>query len=354
MELVINAIFVTVVDVAAFGLIAFILSRIFGKNLTFKLYLYLSPGVVLLITNTLIAIKLGGTSNPVAFAVAMTVGMGILIANFIIVGRSLIMKVDAVGEEISSSANEVGSAAEMVSSSSQNLAEGSASQASSMEEVSASIEELSSMTQKNADHANQANLLMSREAKESYTLISEKMNAMQQAVNASVQAGEETAKIIRTIDEIAFQTNLLALNAAVEAARAGEAGSGFAVVSDEVRNLALRSADAAKNTASLIADSTEKIHQASGLFEQINAELSNNRHIAQKVASLVGEVAVASNEQAQGIKQIDNAMYEMNSVIQQSAATSEESASAAEELNAQAQQMKGSVQRLSYLMTGKA
>jgi len=143
------------------------------------------------------------------------------------------------------------------------------------------------------------------------------------------------------------------LNAAVEAARAGETGAGFAVVAEEVRNLAMRSAEAAKNTESMIADSTKKIQQASELFEEVNGELSNNRHIAKKVTDLVGEIAAASGEQSQCIELINKAVHEMDKVVQENAASSEDFASASEEMNAQAEQMKGYVYDLTALVGGK-
>ncbi|MDA8124416.1 MAG: methyl-accepting chemotaxis protein [Deltaproteobacteria bacterium] len=343
---------ITVVDLIGAGIIAFILRSVFGRNLTYKLFVWLIPGIVVIITNTTVATKLGGFSNMTAFVIFMTVGLAVLIANFIIVGNVLIRKLHNIADDIFKSAAEVSSASGMVSLSSQTLAAGASTQAASVEEFSSSMEEMSSMTKQNAENAQQANLLMSNDANLSYRLITEKMNAMKAVVDASVKAGEETAKIIKTIDEISFQTNLLALNAAVEAARAGEAGSGFAVVASEVRNLALRAAEAAKNTATLIDDSNTKIHQASNLFEQIDSELSNNHQITERMAAIVGEVAVASREQAQGIRQINSAVAEMDGVIQQTAATAEESASAAEELNAQSLQMKGSVQELVRVIDG--
>jgi methyl-accepting chemotaxis protein len=153
-------------------------------------------------------------------------------------------------------------------------------------------------------------------------------------------ASEETSKIIKTIDEIAFQTNLLALNAAVEAARAGEAGAGFAVVAEEVRNLAMRAADAAKNTSGLIEGTVKKIKDGSDLVLKANEAFSEVSISTSKVGELVGEIAAASQEQAQGIDQINKAVTEMDKVTQQTAANAEESASASEEMNAQAEQMK--------------
>ena len=254
--------------------------------------------------------------------------------------RRISLPIKKAVEEIKEAANQVASASSQVSAASQALAEGSSEQAAAVEETSSSLEEMSSMTKQNANNAKQASTMMTHDANESYRMIGDKMTSMQEVVNASVKASEETAKIIKTIDEIAFQTNLLALNAAVEAARAGESGAGFAVVADEVRNLAMRSAEAAKNTASLIADSTKKIQQASVLFEQVDGELTNNRQIAKKVTEFINEIAAASGEQAQGIDQINKAVAEMDKVTQQNAANAEESASASEEMNAQAQQMK--------------
>jgi len=351
MKFVIEYLILLVLDLIAAGLIALILRAIYGKNLTFKLFLWLIPGIVIILGNTSLSTKLGGFSNPVAVSISMVVGLGLMVGNFVLVGRFLIRKLNNIADDIVKASDEVNAASEMVSSSSQTLAEGASEQASSVEEFSSSLEELSSTTAQNAEHAGQADTLMSVDAKKSFDAIGQKMNDMKEAVNSSVQAAQETAKIIKTIDEIAFQTNLLALNAAVEAARAGEAGAGFAVVSEEVRNLALRSAEAAKNTATLIADSTAKIQQANVLFEQINTELSNNKTIAEKAASLLSSVAQASRDQAQGIKQINSAISQMSSTIQSAAATAEESASAAEELNAQSFQMKASARELSGVIS---
>jgi len=167
------------------------------------------------------------------------------------------------------------------------------------------------------------------------------------------KASEETSKIIKTIDEIAFQTNLLALNAAVEAARAGEAGAGFAVVAEEVRNLALRSAEAAKNTAVLIEDTVKKIGDGSQIVSTTNDAFVKVGESTEKVEELVAEVTEASKEQSNGIEQVNIAITEMDKVVQQNAANAEESASASEELNAQAEQLKDYVGDLVALVTGK-
>ena len=167
------------------------------------------------------------------------------------------------------------------------------------------------------------------------------------------QSSVETQKIVKTIDEIAFQTNLLALNAAVEAARAGEAGAGFAVVADEVRNLAMRAADAAKNTAGLIEGTVRKIQSGSDLVQKTGLAFSRVSSSTSRMGELIGEIAAASNEQAQGIEQINKALFEMDRVVQQNAAGAEESASASSQMSNQAAQIHQLVERLYALIDGQ-
>jgi methyl-accepting chemotaxis protein len=266
--------------------------------------------------------------------------------------RSVTVPIHRVAAGLAEGSDQVASASAQVSAASQSLAEGSSEQASAIEETSASIEELSAMTTQNAENANQANNLM----KETGRVVNEANESMQEltvAMKEITTGSEDTAKIIKTIDEIAFQTNLLALNAAVEAARAGEAGAGFAVVADEVRNLAMRSAESAKSTANLIDDSIRRIKNGSDIVAKTNEAFDRVLGGTKKVDELFREIAAASNEQAQGIAQIGKAIAEMDKVVQQNAANAEESASASEELNAQAMQMKDMVAELIAVVRGK-
>jgi methyl-accepting chemotaxis protein len=178
------------------------------------------------------------------------------------------------------------------------------------------------------------------------------MDDLKGSMGEIFKASEETQKVVKTIDEIAFQTNLLALNAAVEAARAGEAGAGFAVVAEEVRNLALRSADAAKNTAELIEGTVKKVKQGSELVNTTSDAFSEVAASAAKVAELVAEIAAASGEQAQGIEQVNMAVTEMEKVTQSNAAGAEESSAASEEMSAQAEEMKRMVKELVAMVGG--
>ena len=246
-------------------------------------------------------------------------------------------------------ASEVTDASTQVSESGQQLAEGANEQASSLEETSASLEELTSMTTQNTGNANKANSEAS-EADKQLTEASNAMTRMTVAIGEIKKSSDETAKIIKTIDEIAFQTNLLALNAAVEAARAGEAGQGFAVVAEEVRNLAQRSAEAARDTAALIEGAQQNADAGVRVTEEVGKSIDTARTIAAKVATLVNEISSASTEQSQGIEQINIAVSEMDKVTQQNAANAEESASAAEELSAQAQEVNAAVAELAGMV----
>jgi len=184
------------------------------------------------------------------------------------------------------------------------------------------------------------------ETREIVTQANGAMSRLTASMDEISKASEEVSKIIKTIDAIAFQTNLLALNAAVEAARAGKAGAGFAVVAEEVRSLAMRAADAARSTADLIEGTVRKIAEGSQVVGNTNGEFSRVAVSISKVGELVGEITAASQEQAQGIEQINKAIGEMDKVVQQNAATAEESASASEDLSAQAEQMDAFVKEL--------
>jgi len=269
-----------------------------------------------------------------------------------LIARSISKPINEITHGMSEGANQVASASGQVSSSSQSMAEGASQQAASIEETSSSMEEMSSMTRKNAENASNADNLM-KEANQVIKTADESMDHLIISMEDISKASEETSKIIKTIDEIAFQTNLLALNAAVEAARAGEAGAGFAVVADEVRNLAMRAADAAKDTAELIDGTVNKVSNGSELVTTTNDAFSQVAESAAKVGDLVAEISEASKEQSNGIEQVNLAITEMDKVVQQNAANAEESASASEEMNAQAEQLRDYVGDLVQLVTGK-
>ncbi len=279
------------------------------------------------------------------------VGIAAIVMVALLIARSISKPINRIIEGLNEGADQVASASGQVSAASQSLAEGASEQAASIEETSSSLEEMSSMTKQNAEHAGQANTLM-EESKQIVGSANVSMTEMVSSMQEITKASEETSKIIKTIDEIAFQTNLLALNAAVEAARAGEAGAGFAVVADEVRNLALRAAEAAKNTSNLIEGTTKKVEDGSALVEKTNEEFSKVEQSAIKVAELIGEIAAASREQSEGIDQVNVAVSDMDKVTQQNAANAEESASSSEEMNAQAEQMKLMVDELVTLVGG--
>jgi methyl-accepting chemotaxis protein len=265
--------------------------------------------------------------------------------------NTVVANLDKAMGQVGEAVSQVRSASGEISQGAQSLAEGANNQASSLEEISSSLEEMASMTKQNADNSDQAKILVT-EAGASINEANEAMGRMAEAIKQIKISSDNTAKILKTIDTIAFQTNLLALNAAVEAARAGEAGKGFAVVAEEVRNLALRSAEASKSTAEMIDESVKSAEAGVKITEDVARVLDKTVDRSSKVSDLITEIATASNEQAQGIAQLNNAVSQMNQVTQQNAANSEESASAAEELASQASELANMVSTFKLTTTG--
>jgi methyl-accepting chemotaxis protein len=252
---------------------------------------------------------------------------------------------------INAAAEQVTMGAKELSDSSLSLSQGASEQASSIEEVTASLEQISSQTQENAQNASEANKL-ARVAHDNASQGNEQMKEMLKAMDEINVSSAGISKIIKVIDDIAFQTNILALNAAVEAARAGQHGKGFAVVAEEVRNLAARSANAAKETTDMIEGSIKKVEAGTKLATHTAEALNKIVEGVAQAASLVNQIDTASSEQAIGLAQINQAVMQVSQVVQSNSAVSEQSAAASKELAGQAEMMRDSVSKFSLKKYG--
>jgi methyl-accepting chemotaxis protein len=275
--------------------------------------------------------------------------VGILASSF----SKMSNNINEVMSNISNASEQVASGSKQVSDSSMELSQGATEQASSIEQLTASIEEISSQTKLNADNANEANEL-AEIAKENAVQGNGQMKEMLKAMEEINESSANISKIIKVIDEIAFQTNILALNAAVEAARAGQHGKGFAVVAEEVRNLAARSANAAKETTAMIEGSIKKVEGGTKIATETAQALNKIVDGIAKVANIVGDIATASNEQATGISQINQGIMQVSEVVQTNSATSEESAAASEELSSQAELLREQVAKFKLKKTNNS
>lgn len=295
------------------------------------------------------AVRQNRVSHEVLWAMAFflilaTIGTAYLNKKTLERGQEAIRSVLAAAEELTSASQQVAVA-------SQSLAEGASQQAASLEETSSSLEEMSSMSKRNSENTTKTNELASQARQAADEAVTD-MNDMNRAMDVIKNSSTDIAKIVKTIDEIAFQTNILALNAAVEAARAGESGLGFAVVADEVRNLAQRSAQAARETAEKIEGAITRTEQGVRLSAKVATCLERIVAKVREVDTLFAESAGAAQEQSQGIDQINSAVMQMDKVTQSTAANAEESASAAEELNSQMKTLRQSMADLSALLIG--
>ena len=276
-----------------------------------------------------------------ALILALVFGALILAGAFYL-GNSISRPIIAAVEIISEANSQIVTASDQIALSSTSLADGASQQASSIEEISATVEETTSTNEQNSENAREADIL-AKDANESAGRGNDQVQTLMSSMKDITASSEQIAKIIKTIDEIAFQTNLLALNAAVEAARAGEHGLGFAVVAEEVKNLAGRSAKAAKETADIIESSIGQVRQGNDIAEKTNDAFADIVVKIKKTSNLIGEIAISAQEQSEGMRQVSQSIGQIDDVTQQNAAVSEEAAAAAEELNAQANSMLDSV-----------
>ncbi|MDZ4860262.1 MAG: methyl-accepting chemotaxis protein [Candidatus Hydrogenedentes bacterium] len=281
------------------------------------------------------------------FSILVSVSMAVFVV------RGMTKRLTGIVNNLTEGADQMASASQQVSESSQQMASGASQQASSLEETSASLEQMASMIRQNSDNARQA-FGMANTAREAAHDGQRAMEKMSGAIQRIKGSSDETAKIIKTIDEIAFQTNLLALNAAVEAARAGDAGKGFAVVAEEVRSLAQRSAEAARSTSTLIEEAQQNADSGVSVSGEVGSKLEAIGTSIEKVNQLIEEVSAASKEQSQGIGQINEAMSQMDKVTQANAAVSEQSAAASEQLNGQANELNSMIGELIALIHGES
>ena len=282
---------------------------------------------------------------------ATFVGTAAAILLMIFITRSITRPINRIIAGLTEGADQVNDAAGQIAGAAQQLAEGASEQASSLEETSSALEEMAAMTRTNAASAKEADEL-SDQTRHAAQQGDQTMHQLNQAMAGIDESSQQISKIIKVIEEIAFQTNLLALNAAVEAARAGEHGKGFAVVADEVRNLAQRAAQAAKETTALIEGAVNKSREGTQVATDVGKALGTIVTNVGKVSQLINHITKASEEQAQGVDQVNTAVSQMDKLTQQNASGAEESASAAEELSAQAQTVKHVVEELAEMVSG--
>ena len=296
--------------------------------------------------------KKATTRLMIAIGLATIMAMLLIGGLMFVVVRRINNTLQSLIQSLSSGSDEITQASNQVAGSSSQLAESSSTAAASLEETGASLTEMASQTLSNSETANEASQIATAASSASETGM-QAMERLNESINKIKSSSDQTAKILKTIDEIAFQTNLLALNAAVEAARAGDAGKGFAVVAEEVRNLAGRSADAARSTATLIHESQENANNGVVVNAEVADILSTINQEITKAAELMVEVDTASSDQSKGVIQITNSVDSLDQVTQKNAASSEEIAAAGEELSAQANDLDNMVAIMVELVTGK-
>ncbi len=297
--------------------------------------------------------RIDATSDRSAWLAWIILGAAIVIgiALAIVITRSITLPVNRVIERLTGAEKAIADASSQISEASHDLADGANQQAASIEETSAALEQMASMTRQNADNA-QKTSDMTQDTAKLVTDGSASMAEMSAAMADISAKSDKIGQIIKTISDIAFQTNLLALNAAVEAARAGEAGKGFAVVADEVRNLSQRSAQAAKDTSSLITSTVESVRNGSAIAEKLTGGFKGIEDSTRDISRLIQEIAAATNEQAQGVDQVNTAMAQMDKVTQRNSASASATAGSSSELEQQIHELEEDIGLLNAIVYG--
>jgi len=328
----------TIIQVSlGFVIVTAVLYRIYGKRMVFKIWIRLFPAIALMMIDTDFMGKaelINGVNRDLLRIINFPVAIGVVITMFVLTGRYFEKSMEASMARIKSAADEVAQVSVHIASASQELAESSSEQSLAVSNTVSGIAEITEHSNKNSSLASDAGKMAAdsnQEAKKGIELVGRMDASMAQIRESSAK----TAKIIKTIDEIAFQTNLLALNAAVEAARAGEAGKGFAVVAEEVRNLAKRASEAAKNTAELIVNVQKNVEGGSLITGDVRNALERMSKSIEDTGKVVMGVADASAEQLAAVKEISGAITHVDTSTQKNSANAEETASAAEELSSQ-------------------
>ena len=289
------------------------------------------------------------------FTILVILGISLLASAFVwlLISGKISRDIKGTISELDLAASEVSDASGQLSQSSQKISSSATQHAATLEETASSMEEITAMTRQNAKTAEGADK-MTKDVGHVITNVEDHMKRLGTAMENISKSSDETEKIIKTIDEIAFQTNLLALNAAVEAARAGEAGAGFAVVADEVRNLAMRAAEAAHDTSELIANTVQNIGEGSEFVSQTTESFEKIVGGVGRVEAFISDIALASKQQAEGFEQLNGAVSEMDEGVQQNSADSEELAGTSEQLDAHAKALNMIVGKLGRIIDGKA